>query len=81
VAVVVTAVDIFKDVGRAVTGKIGGKELAVRSGKNVVKGGAGWGGMEAGAAIGTMICPGPGTIIGGIIGGIGGGFLADLLLK
>jgi hypothetical protein len=34
-----------------------------------------------GAAIGTLICPGIGTIIGGIIGGMGGGFLVDILLS
>ena len=34
-------------------------------------------GAEAGAAIGTMLCPGPGTVIGGIVGGTVGGKVAS----
>lgn len=33
-----------------------------------------------GGGIGTIILPGPGTIIGGIIGGIGGIYLGDIIL-
>jgi hypothetical protein len=36
----------------------------------------GWAGAAGGAAIGTMICPGVGTVVGGVIGGIAGGALA-----
>lgn len=36
---------------------------------------AGVGGAELGAIIGSVICPGAGTLIGGIFGGIGGQFL------
>ncbi|WP_434984325.1 dynamin family protein [Pseudomonas protegens] len=35
----------------------------------------GWGGAEAGAALGTMLLPGPGTIIGGLIGAAIGGWM------
>lgn len=81
VAIGVTAVDVLRDAGLAISGKIDGEEFVMRSGKNVVKGSASWGGMEAGAALGTMICPGVGTIFLGILGAIGGGFLADVLVS
>jgi len=38
------------------------------------------GGIMGGAAIGTFICPGPGTAIGGIVGGIGGAIGTDLVM-
>ena len=34
----------------------------------------GYGGAEGGAFIGTLICPGVGTIVGGLLGGLAGGF-------
>jgi len=81
VAIGVTAVEMVKDVGRFVVGDIDGVQLAINAGKNVVKGGATWGGMEAGAMIGTKIFPGFGTAVGGIIGGIGGALSASLLTE
>lgn len=81
VAIGVTAVDVIKDAALAISGEIDGEEFAIRSGKNVAKGGACWGGMEAGAALGTMILPGVGTVIGGILGGLASGLLADFLLS
>lgn len=57
-------------------GEIGGGELAGRvaanTGKAAVRGGCGWAGMEAGAAIGTAIMPGVGTVVLGVLGGLAG---------
>lgn len=38
------------------------------------------GGVMAGAAIGSFICPGAGTVIGGIVGGVGGAIGAELVM-
>lgn len=81
VAVGVTAIDVIKDAALAISGEIDGEEFVIRSGKNVVKGGAAWGGMEGGAAIGTMVCPGIGTIFGAIVGGMVSGLLADYIFS
>ncbi len=67
--VVTTAVLSSVDVGRLISGRISGQQLA----KNVtttaagVAGGAG--GYAIGAGIGTMLLPGVGTIVGGLVGG------------
>lgn len=39
--------------------------------------GGGWAGAKAGAALGTYVYPGPGTIIGAVLGGLGGGIIGD----
>lgn len=44
-----------------------------------VAGGA-FGGVMTGAAIGTLICPGPGTVLGGIVGGFVGAIATDLMM-
>ena len=72
VAIGLTVVDVGQDVIRFARGDIGGKKLAVNSGKSLVKGAATWGGMEAGAVLGSFVFPGVGTIVGGIVGGIVG---------
>lgn len=72
VAIAMSAVDVGKDVGLAVTGKIDSKELTVRTGKHIMNSTGAWAGMEGGAAIGTLIFPGFGTIVGGIVGGVAG---------
>ena len=36
--------------------------------------------MAAGAAIGTFICPGPGTVVGGIVGMVGGAIGAEMVM-
>ncbi len=80
VAIGLTAVEMAKDVGRFINGDIDGEKFAGRAGGHVVKGSCTWGGMEGGAAIGTLICPGVGTVIGGILGGIGGGLFGGWLV-
>lgn len=72
-AIAMTGVDLAKDVGSYAAGDIDGEELVVRSGKTVIRGAGTWGGAKAGAAIGTAIWPGGGTIIGGMVGGIAAG--------
>ena len=58
-------------------GKMSGADYAENLASNAAGIAGGWGGASACAAIGTLICPGPGTIIGGLIGGIGGGIGAS----
>ena len=77
VALAMGGVEVLADAGKLVSGSIDGGEFASRTGKTAVRTGTSWGGMEAGAALGTAICPGAGTIIGGIIGGIGGAFFGS----
>jgi len=49
------------------------EQVTGRVGKAATSGFGAWGGVEAGAYIGTLFGPGPGTLIGGVIGGILGG--------
>ncbi|MBC7462204.1 MAG: hypothetical protein H7287_12655, partial [Thermoleophilia bacterium] len=59
-----------------------GKESAKKTGEVSGSLAGGIGGAAGGAALGTLLLPGPGTLIGGIIGGIigstGGGMLGSL---
>lgn len=67
----------FFDVTNIVRGRISGKQLFknfVNTTASVAGGGAGWLG---GAALGSAIFPGPGTIIGGLIGALGAGSAAS----
>jgi hypothetical protein len=66
------ALETGKDCCRAIGGRITGRELLNRTGKNVVKNGTSWACAESGAVIGTVICPGIGTFIGGVSGGVAG---------
>lgn len=51
------------------------KQIALTRSVGSILGGAG--GAAAGAALGTLIAPGPGTLIGGALFGIGGALLGD----
>jgi hypothetical protein len=81
VAIGLTVVEVGKDVGRAIKGDIDGELFVNRTGKNVVKGTITWGGMKGGAAVGTAIFPGPGTVIGGVVGGVAGALCGGWLAK
>jgi len=81
VAIAVTAVDIGKNAYKTAVGEIDSSELAARSAGNVATGVSTWGGMEAGAALGTLLMPGVGTIVCGVAGGIVGGVLGDAAYK
>ena len=74
IAVIVLAVP---DIVKTFNGKISPKQLAKNTavsatGMGVGMVGAG-AGATAGAELGTLIMPGPGTVVGGIVGGIAGG--------
>ncbi len=79
-AAAIGGVEVIKDTILLAAGKIDGKEYRNRAKKTVISTGSGWAGAEAGAALGTMVCPGIGTVVfgvvGGLIGGIGGSWLA-----
>lgn len=42
--------------------------------------GGGFAGMATGAAIGTFLCPGPGTVIGGVVGAVAGCVGVDIVM-
>ncbi len=79
VAIALTAVELGKDVGRLCGGSISGEKFLTRAGGHVAKGAITWGAMEGGAALGTLVCPGVGTIIGGVVGGIAGSLFGGWL--
>lgn len=65
-------IDIFR-------GRISAKQLM----KNVAQTGGGiaggLGGWYGGAALGSLILPGVGTVVGGILGSVGGGYIVQML--
>ena len=75
IAIAAGVVESGKDVYRYFDGEIDGEELAASVGKTTLKTGAMWAGAEGGAALGSMVCPGVGTVVGGLIGGLLGGSL------
>jgi len=76
-----TVLEMGKDSFRAIGGQITRQELLDRTGKNVVKNGTSWACAEAGAVLGTAICPVIGTFIGGVSGGIAGSFLGEHIVE
>lgn len=54
---------------------INGDLTAEKAAKTVGRTACGWAGAEGGAAIGTLICPGIGTVVGGLLGGLLGASL------
>jgi hypothetical protein len=66
------AVDQAVDTYRLARGGIDRREYISRSGKNAGSAAGGLGGAAAGAALGTLIFPGPGTVILGFVGGMAG---------
>lgn len=59
-------------------GKMSAREYGQATAVNATSSAGGLGGTAAGAALGTLFCPGAGTVIGGIIGGLVGGIGAAL---
>lgn len=81
VAIGLTTVEIAKDAYRLLSGDINGAKFARRAGTNVIKGSCTWGGMEGGAAIGSVILPGLGTVVGGFLGAIGGALFSGWITR
>jgi hypothetical protein len=77
IAVAVAVVEIGKDAFRWANDDIDGNELAARAGGHVVKGGMAYAGGQVGAALGTAVLPGAGTVVGAIVGGLLGGLLGS----
>lgn len=70
--VVLSSVDIV-DIFR---GRISGKQLFKNMSTTTCTVAGGTGGWLAGSTIGTILFPGPGTLIGGLVGSVGGGTVA-----
>jgi outer membrane lipoprotein SlyB len=62
----------LKDTQAVTTGHMDKKEYAIQTSQNVTGGLGIMAGIEYGAVLGSMILPGPGTIIGSIIGSMVG---------
>ena len=72
-ATVTTIVTTIPDAYKCCRGRISGKQFAKNTAVNAVSVGTGTVGAWAGGLIGTVICPGLGTLAGGLIGGLCGG--------
>ena len=64
------------DIANIFRGRISGKQLFKNMTGTAATVGAGTGGWIAGAAAGSVVCPGPGTIIGGLAGSVAAGSVA-----
>lgn len=83
VAIAAAGVEIAKDLGRWVDGRIDRPTFFRRARCHALKGTTTYLGARAGAAVGTTIRPGVGTVVvgvfGAILGGIAGQWMSDLL--
>lgn len=77
----VTVATTVPDVVKACRGKRSWKQVGKNAVVNVAGVGSGSAGWWAGAAAGSCICPGVGTVIGGIVGAIGGGLAGSFGAK
>lgn len=77
IAVATTGPDMVK----ACRGKKSWKQVGKNAVVNVAGIGTGSAGWWAGAAAGSCLCPGIGTVVGGIIGAIGGGMAGSIGAK
>lgn len=80
IVVVCLAVEIIWDIAQWYRGRISGKTLLKNIAVTITTSAAGFCGGLGGAALGTAICPGPGTLIGGIVGGMAAGSASRSLL-
>ena len=77
----ITIATIAPDIVKGCTGKKSWKQVSKNSLVNFAGIGLGSAGWWAGAAAGTAIFPGVGTIIGGLAGALGGGFVGSIGTK
>lgn len=77
----IASIEIGKKGLKYLNGEADLGEFLEESGKVTVTSAGSMALAEAGAFIGTIVCPGIGTVVGGIIGGIGGSLGIDYLLK
>lgn len=71
-AAAVGGVEMAKDLVLWGAGEIDDDEMGKRAVRTTATTAAGWACAEAGAAIGTFVCPGVGTLVGGVLGGFAG---------
>lgn len=76
-AVALSSVDIYD----IVRGRISSTQLAKNLATTIGSVAGGTGGWIGGAALGTVVFPGPGTIAGGLIGSLGAGVAANKLIE
>jgi len=79
--IAVTVATTAPDVVKACCGKKSWKQVGKNAAVNVAGIGTGSLGWWAGAAAGSCICPGVGTIVGGLIGALGSGMAGSIGVK
>ena len=77
----ITVATTAPDVVKACRGKKSWKQVGKNAAVNIASIGTGGAGWWAGAAAGSCICPGIGTLVGGVIGAIGGGIAGSFGTK